>query len=203
MSTNIVTVLTIIGKASVQVEEACSEILNRKKKPKKRDLSLGSDDWTAEDHKALENLCENLLNIASQLPVVYYSQYLDGWSMCDSRWFFLEWPDGIRRQIYGDDYGLVYYPQSICNSILEQLKKIKRRRNVVAENRMYNDRLREAIDAASWIKAPFVVVAFSKCLGGSRLDDEIEASQNQEIDLHAVKPSDKPPSGRLTFGVNF
>ncbi|MGO8752406.1 MAG: hypothetical protein ACLQNE_41230 [Thermoguttaceae bacterium] len=182
MSTSLVHLLTIVGTASQEVEAACNEMLGRR--IERAPNEFGSDDWSERDHKDLEEFCVHLLDGAHELPVLYYAQYLDAWSVADSRYCcLLEWPDGIRRQVYGSSYGLAFYPSCHCDALLAQIKKMRRTKafRTQTEDRWYLEHLKAATEAALWLQAPFLVVSISQCLGPSRDDDEIEAALDKPI----------------------
>jgi hypothetical protein len=180
MSTSVVHLLTIIGKASQDVEAACRDLLDRRVA---RSPGYGSDDWSAEDHTDIESFCVRLISAAYELPVLYYAQYIDAWSVADSRYRLVDWPDGQRLQVCGSNYGLVFYPSQYRESFLSQIKKRRQTRlyRKQAEYRWYFDHLNEAIQAAGWLQAMSLVVSISRCLGASRHDDEIKAALHLPI----------------------
>jgi hypothetical protein len=184
MSTSLVHVLTIVGKAAQDVEAACNELLGRR--IERSSNSFGTDDWSDRDHKDIVKFCTQLLDAVRDLPVLYYAQYLDAWSVADSRFFLLEWPDGRRRQICGANYGMVFYPSRQRDALLAQIKKKRRTKlyRTQTEDRRYLDHLKDAIEDALWLEAPFLVVSISQCLGPSRQDDEIKAA----LDLPIRRP---------------
>ena len=188
MSTSLVHFLTIVGEASQDVETACNELLGRRveRSPK----SFGSDDWSGRDHKDIEEFCLHLLDTALNLPVLYYAQYLDAWTVADWRFSLLEWSDGRRLQICGAGYGIAYYPSGQCDSLLAQIKKKQRTKlyRTQTEDRWYVDHLKDAIETALWLEAPYLVVSISQCLGPSREDDEIKAALNLPIGRGTSSP---------------
>jgi len=188
MSTSLIHVLTVIGKGAREVEATCEELLSRR--TERHSNCYASEDWSEVDHRGIAGLCLALINAARNLPVVYYAQYLDGWSVADSRFGLLEWSDGRKRQICGDTFGLAFYPAPICQDLLAQMKRIRRRRHYrnQAEDRWFLERIREAIDAALWLEVPFLVVSISQCLGPSRHDQEIRAALDTTIGLAKLTP---------------
>ena len=183
MSTSIVHVLTVIGKAATEVEAACVELLGRRIESDSK--NEGSFDWSAADHQALEDLCVALIRASRELPVLYCAQYLDCWTVADSRFCILDWPDERRRQIYGSAYGLAFYPSKFSLDLLTQIKKCRRRRfyRNQSEDRWFLDQMKEAIEAALWLESPFLTVSISECLCPSRHDEEIKASLKKSIVL--------------------
>ena len=181
MSTSVVHLLTIIGKASQDVEAGCRDLLDRR--VARSPNGYGSDDWSAEDHTDIESFCVRLISAAYELPVLYYAQYIDAWSVADSRYRLVDWPDGQRLQVCGSNYGLVFYPSQYRESFLSQIKKRRQTRlyRKQAEYRWYFDHLNEAIQAAGWLQAMSLVVSISRCLGASRHDDEIKAALHLPI----------------------
>jgi hypothetical protein len=119
------------------------------------------------------------------LPVLYDAQYLDAWSVGDSRFWLLEWPDGKRKRLSGDNYGVAFYPSRHCDFFLTQIKKKQRTKmyRTQTEDRWYLNHLSDAIECALWLQAPFLVVAIGEYLDGSRHDDEIKAA----LDLPLVR----------------
>jgi hypothetical protein len=184
MATSLVHVLTIIGKAAEEVEAVCEEMLGRR--IQQRATSYGSTDWTARDHEDLNRLCTGLVNAARKLPILYYAQYLDSWSVADARFQPVKWLDGRRRQICGSHHGLVFYPSKFAQDFIEQIGRLRNSQiyQNQTEDRWYLDRLKEAIDAALWLQARFLVVSFSEVIGPSRDDDEIRAALEASIGLN-------------------
>ena len=183
MSTNLIHVLTIVGTGARQVEDACEALLRRRRV--RRDNGYGSDGWSKADHKRIQVLCDALISAAHELPVLYSAQYLDSWSVADSRFEMLKWPDRRRRQLCGDANGLVFYPSAFRANLLRQIERLRRTKRYRSqeEARWFVDQVREALRAPEWLKAPFLVVAISQCLGGSRLDEEIRAALTKPIRL--------------------
>jgi hypothetical protein len=196
MSTSIVHVLAVIGKGAEQVESACEELLGRRKE--RHPKEYGSDDWSEQDHKDIEKFCAALVRASRELPVLYYAQYLDSWSVGDMQFRLLEWPDGKRRQIGGSNFGVVFYPSRYSNEFLAQIKRWRRRRvyRNQAEDRWYLDHIREAIEDALWLDSSFLVVSISECIDASRQDEEIRESLDKPIDLTQSKSS--PTNARNT-----
>ncbi len=180
MSTSLVHAFTVIGKGAGEVEAACEELLGRRvvREPN----AYGSEDWSEADHKAIEGLCTSLINAARELPVVYYAQYLDSWSVANSPFSLLKWPDGRRRYICGDSHGLVFYPSEFYRDLLEQIKRFRRRRfyRDQAEDRWFLQQMREALDCGLWLETPSLVVSINEPLGPSEVE-EIEAAVNLSI----------------------
>lgn len=183
MSTNLVHVLTVIGKAARQVHAACEELLGRR--VERHPKSYGSEDWSEAHHKAIEEFSLSLINTAPDLPILYYARYLDSWDVADSRFSLLQWPDGRRRQICGDLFGLVFYPSEFCQSLLAQIKTLRRKKLYRKQYiyRWFLDHVREALLSALWLEAPFLVVSISQCLGPSRDDEQIRQSLDLAMPL--------------------
>src|SRR5262249_27256619 len=122
---------------------------------------------------------------ACDLPVLYYAQYLDSWDVADSRFRLLKWRDRRSRQIFGSMFGLVFYPSRFCEDLLSQIKSYRKTRiyRDQSEDRWFLDHMQEAINAALWLKAPFLVVSISECLGPSRDNEEIQAALNAALGL--------------------
>jgi hypothetical protein len=173
MSTSLVHVLTVIGDGASATEAACEELLSRRIECDEG--AYGSDDWSKEDHRVIEALCRSLIGAAHSLPIVYYSRYLDGSTVADSRFSLLQWPDERRRQISGDWFGVAFYPSQFREDLLAQISKCRRRRHYrdQNENRWYLEQLREALSFATWVESPSLVVSISQVLGPSRGDEEI------------------------------
>jgi hypothetical protein len=192
MSTSLVHILTVIGKAAVDVEAACENMLGGRVERHSRNYGYGSDDWSEADQKAAQRLSSALINAAPELPIVYYAQYLDSWSVADSRFRLLDWPDGRKRQICGDMFGMVFYPSEFCQALLTQIKRLRRRKlyRDQAEDRWFLDHMREALQAALWLEKPFLVVSISKWLGPSRQDEEIRAALDLPIELKQLRMED-------------
>jgi hypothetical protein len=181
MSTSLVHVLTIIGKGAIEVEAACQELLARR--IQQHPTGHGSSDWTENDHQALEQLCMSLVNASRNLPVLYYAQYLDPWTVADSRFHLLQWPDARRLHICGSTFGLAFYPSRFSHDFLEEIEKLRHAEfyHSQAEDRWYLDHVKEAIDTALWLEDKFLVVCISECIGPTRHDEEIKASLDSSI----------------------
>ncbi len=181
MSTSLVHTLTIIGIGAIQIETACDELLGRRVKRSPR--SHGTDDWSESDRKDIEGLCTTLIGAARSLPVVYYAEYLDSWDVANSRFRSLPWPDGKKREICGSGFGMAWYPSRHAEAFLTQIKRLRRSKlyREQAEDRWFVDHIKEALEVARWLQAPFLVVAISQCLGPSRLDEEIKKALDMPI----------------------
>ena len=124
MSTNIVHVLTAIGDQSAWVEAGCDSLLE--KRVEQDPKSYGTDDWSDRDRQEIDEFCKTLI-ASGDLPILYYATYLDGWSMAGQQHGLLEWPDGVWRQICGDEHDLAYYPFTFRDDLLSQIKAARRR----------------------------------------------------------------------------
>ena len=84
------------------------------------------------------------------------------------------WPDGRRRHICGDQFGLVFYPSAFCQELLAQIRAFRKRRlyREQSEDRWFIDHIFEALHSALRLEAPFLIVSISQCLGPSRYNDE-------------------------------
>jgi hypothetical protein len=189
MSTSLVHVLTVIGRGAQEVEATCDELLGRR--VERHPAGYGSGNWTDSDHADIERFCVTLTNAARQLPVLYYAQYLDSWSVGWSQFRLLRCADGVRRQICGSDFGVVYYPSRFCADLLAQVQKWRRKRAYrdQAEDRWYLDHVKEALAVGLNMQVPFLVVSVSQGLGGSRYREEILAALDRAFNL-TEKPGD-------------
>ena len=72
-----------------------------------------------------------------------------------------------------------------CGDLLAQIKRLCSRRvyRHQSEDRWFLDQMREALEAALSLEAPFLVVSISECLGGTRHDNEIKAAIEKSMDL--------------------
>jgi hypothetical protein len=183
MSTSLVHILTIVGNGAGEAEAACEELLGRQveRHPKR----YGSDDWSERDHEDIAAFCQTLVRVARELPVVYYAQYLDGWSVANSMFRLLQCPDGKRRWVCGDQFSFVFYPSIFSQYFLSAIKRMRRTKmyRTQAEDRWYLDRVSEATESALWLRAQFLVVSVSECIGGSRLDEDLKAALETPIAL--------------------
>jgi len=181
MSTNLIHVLTAIGESAAEIQAACDDLLGRR--VEREPGCRCSEDWPPGDREAADRLCQTLIAAALDLPIVYHAAYVDGWNTADQRFHLLDWPDGATRHIYGDDHGLAYYPGAFRESLLAQIKTARRRKfyRDQREDRWYLDHIHDAIDSASWLRAPFLVVSISRFLGPSRYDEDIEAALGSRL----------------------
>jgi len=182
MSTSLVHVLTVIGKGAVQVEAACEELLSRRVA---RGPGYGSLDWTDRDHEDLEHLCVALINAARNLPVLYYAQYLDPWTVGNSMFQLMKYSDGRMRRICGSDFDLVFYPSRFSKEFLHEIDRWRQTEDYrkQSEDRWYLDHVGEAIASVLWLDGRFLVLSISETLGASRLDDEVQAALEVPIQL--------------------
>ena len=156
MSTNLVHVLTAIGDYAGEVEAACDALLA--KRVEQEPECYGTEDWSDGDRREIDAFCKPLIAAAHELPILYYAAYVDGWSMAGQQHHLLEWPDGLRRQICGNEHDIAYYPSAFRDDLLSQIKTARRRKfyRTEIEVRWYLDHVHDAIDAALWLKAPFL-----------------------------------------------
>jgi hypothetical protein len=203
MSTNLVHVLTVIGKAAGEVEVACEELLGRRVEFDPN--CYGSEDWSESDHRAIADFCSSLINAATDLPVIYYARFLDTWTVADSRFWLLEWPDGRRRQVCGESFGFAFYPSEFSQGLLAQIRAFRRRKlyRNQSEDRWFLDQMREALHSALWLEARFLVVEISQCLGASRHDDEIRAALNWSIEQTSPDCKRGTPSRRVSAALDW
>ncbi len=189
MSTSLVHVLTVIGKGAKQVEAACEELRGRR--VERHTQRYGSDDWSERDHRDIDDLCVALLRASRKLPVYYYAQYLDSWSIASSMFSLLEWPDGMKRLIYGSAFNLAFYPSRYSQEFLAQIKRRRRTKlyRTQVEDRWYLDRVKEAFEGTLWLERKFVVASIDEWIEGSRHDDDIKAALESPIDLTESKSS--------------
>jgi hypothetical protein len=121
-----------------------------------------------------------LIEASRDLPFLYGASYIDGNFMY---FHLLEWPDDKTRLICGDPFSIAFYPSLFCEDILTQIKSDRRckfyREN--QENRWYLERIKDAIESALWLQAPFLVVSISQCLGPTRYDEEIKAALKSHV----------------------
>jgi hypothetical protein len=183
MSTSLVHILTVIGRGAADAEAACEELLCRR--IQRRPRSYGSEDWTERDYKDIEHLCQALVKAARKLPVHYYAQYLDPWTVADSIFGLLKWPDGRRRQICGACFGLAFYPSRFAHEVLAEIEGLRLTEvfRSQAEDRWFLEHVKEAIDSALWLRDRFLVVCVSEVIGPSRHDDEVKAALELPLGL--------------------
>jgi hypothetical protein len=190
MSTNLIHVFTIIGSAASELEAVCDQLVSKRKTADP--ACFASDDWSRKDQKKFSLLCQKLIRSSRRLPVMYYAQYLDAWSVANSRFSLLKWDDGKRRQISAPDFGMVFYPTEFCKSIVAQVRGRQRTKlyRTQSEDRWYLDHMVEAAKANSWLKAERLVVSISEYIGeGSRDDDTIKAALNAPLKVNVEKAS--------------
>lgn len=199
MSTNLLHILTAIGDGAAEIQAVCDDLLG--KRVQQEPGCRSTEDWSDRDREATDRFCEALIGSARELPILYYASYVDGWNTADQRFHLLEWPDGAMRQIYGDDYGVAYYPGTFREALLAQIKTARRRKYYrdQPEDRWYLEHINDAIESASWLQAPILVVAISQFLGPSRYNEEIEAALKSRI-LRPQTDADRPKRQRSWRG---
>jgi hypothetical protein len=178
VSTQRIHYLTVIGETAIALEEACEMLLARKIPPDAPG-SRCSHDWPDDDRPRIRALCQSLVNLAGQPPVVYYSQLVDGYGMGVGLmgWQRDEWPDGRPRDLYEANWGLTYFPSSIAPAILEALDRMRRKKTYRSEKGGWPhiDHLRAAMHAL-FVEPPFLTMVINECLGPSWMDAEAKAS---------------------------
>lgn len=175
MSTSLVHFITVAGRASLDLEVACTELLTRRNP--RLSASYGSDDWTGEDHQDIAHFCTDLIDATRELPVFYHAQYLDAGSIGLYLSDQLKSLDGKRRLVCGSGYHFAFFPSEHHGTLLTQIRKMRRRSfyRQQRETRWFLEHLYEAIDTVLWLECPFLVVAIDQVLGPSRWDEELKA----------------------------
>jgi hypothetical protein len=171
MSTSKVFVLKIIGPEASAAAAECSRLaaLRRPRDPH----GLGSDDWSSEDQHAIDAFCENLLKGRDDLPIVYYAEYLDAWSVAGSS---LQWvtPRGHTGRLWSDTWNVWYHALPDRGALARRVSKVVRCKayRSDAESRWLLNQVDEAARYAAQFNRPALVVALIRTIGPSRGDDE-------------------------------
>lgn len=117
-----------------------------------------------------DEFVEKLRANAHHLPVVYYSEWVDHWSMGD-----LIPGLGVEsaREVVGKQYVICLHELPV------EARKHKIGESLTQECKWLRARIREASDAWEPICSRSVIIVAREVLGGSVLDDELETSANQ------------------------
>jgi hypothetical protein len=193
MSTQRIHYLTVIGDTAVELEAACDALLARMLPEEEPVWKYGrgrsSDDWSEEDQQRIAALCQSLLEASTRPPVVWYSQFVDGYGMglAYYGWGRRPWPDGKVRDLYEANWTLTYFPSAIAPAILSEIDKIRRKKEYRAARGGLPtiDHLRTALTCV-FSDPPAITIVISECLGASWMDDDVHASRGKPLPLPAL-----------------
>jgi hypothetical protein len=179
------------------LEAACESILARR--PAAEVSSARGrvfDDYTPGVQARIDSLCRSLIEAADALPVVHHATHVDGWSMAHDGLMALDWPDGRARAIATMGLGVAIYPASQADAFLAQAAKARRRRGAARLRARfwawYPNAVATAFTAGQFFNVDYVVAVVTECLGGSREDYEIAASQSTLVP--GIKPQRGDPA---------
>lgn len=182
MSTQRYHFLTLIGRSAVDLEAACESILAYR--GDKQDPFGGVfNDYSPAVQARIDALCRCLIDAADTLPVVHHATQVDGWAKSNYALSRFPWPDGRNRAIGTMFDGVAFYPMRQATALLAQAAKARRR--AVRRGRRfessYEDAIATAIEAGISYKFDYAVAVVTECLGPSREDSQIAASQATTI----------------------
>ncbi len=169
MATQRITIAKIAGEAGMAVVE---QFRKWAAAPTTQDLSLWDpEQWPASVRQEVDRFAVRLRLHAADLPVLYFCEWIDRWSMFD---LFLDlrpneaaWP----LSVYANQF------EAFCYALPNDEALIRRRaqqEHQFQETSWFVTRLCEAIEA--WGSVAAALVVLREVSGGSALDREIEAS---------------------------
>jgi hypothetical protein len=135
----------------------------------------GPEQWPDSVRQEIDRFVETLRTHAAILPILYYTEWVDMWSMGDVFGHRLNTSRDCRpTQLYGIRY------EVYCHE-LAQLRRLNSSSSLIDahasdETRWYFARLKEAADAWAPLVDRAVVLVIRQSLGGLVEDHEIEAS---------------------------
>jgi hypothetical protein len=195
MSTQRYHFLTIVGRSARELEAACEAILARRPAGAARGNGMWLfNDYTPAVQVRIDGLCQSLIDAADALPVVHHATHVDGWAAGNHGLMSLPWPDGRSRAIGTMGLGVAIYPAPQADAFLKQAAKARRRgaRKASGFWAWYPNAVATALEAGRTFKLDYTVAVVTECLGGSREDYEIEASQATLI--AGIKPGRGNPA---------
>ena len=120
------------------------------------------DGWHDNVRQAVDVFCEGLRAHGSELPVVYFSEWVDRWLMGDD----VPGPEAVSG----------CRCEAACTPSADLANWARRLGNQHQEHRWLVRRLREATQAWQPLSGATVVVVAREVLGGSATDEEVTAS---------------------------
>jgi hypothetical protein len=112
------------------------------------------------------------------LPVVYFSEHVDQWSMGD--FFRACLPDGSNKQVvFADRFELACYSLPDDDRLADDLKETLKRANLrkhPQEEHWFRVRLQEAVRAREPLGAEALLVVFREVLDATVSDIEVQES---------------------------
>jgi hypothetical protein len=174
-----VAIAKIGGEASKKIRSLLSELAAARKVVD--DLEWSMDQWQSFDRLKIDQFAEYLLAHACSLPVVYYVEWSDYWSMGDIFHYWLKPPGGFTPIIlHGNKFEVFAYALPDDNFLARHLEGIKHQQ--FDEYDLLKTRLLEAVRSWDRIVNQSIIVLLREVFGGIITDEELLNSMNQDHD---------------------
>ena len=182
MATQRITVATIAGRAG---EVVVGRFRDWSAARDRRDPSLWApEQWPEPSRRAAEAFAVRVREHGYALPVVYFSEYLDAWSMGDvfERWLAPSGGNELLR-IHADRFELFCYPlpddEALARSLQEALRPHSLHERAASEYLWFLGRLLEAEEACVTVEGTAALVVLRAVLGRTRLEEEVAVAAGQ------------------------
>jgi|GEM_PF-7073371 len=172
MSTSRVQVFGVIGQTAIDLQNRLETLLIENQ--------LGEEEAYAPNAQLVDDLADRLASICYQLPIVYFSEYVDDWSVADSQFHLLSEVGSGDRICRGQCCSMVYFPRADSESLLGEIRSLKTEsfyKNQCCD-RWFLQHTEEAIGRC-FSYEHHLIVAVSRFLEPSRYDDLIRPWLNQ------------------------
>jgi hypothetical protein len=173
MSTSIIHVLKLIGPSAIEIADKLDRLQRRRKVIST--AGFKDFDWGPASQQAIEQLCERLIKTRYELPIAYYAQYVDSWSVAGSQMMWLRSERRrYRDRIWTNDWSLWYHRLPDQGWLKRRVSSVRRKSGHRSndEMRWHVERVAEAAEYAEPFNRPALVLSMANSIGGSRHDDE-------------------------------
>ena len=141
---------------------------------------VSGEQWPAEIRRQVDEFAARLRAECHVLPVVYFNEHIDAWSMGD---FFRDcFPEGSNtRVVFGDQFEVACYSLPDDNRLADALKdalKLENVRKQPREEQCFRVRLQEAMRASgnNFLSEEALLVVLRQVLDVTRSDIEVRQS---------------------------
>jgi hypothetical protein len=179
MATQRITVATVVGRSG---EAVVGRFRDWSAARDRRDPGLWApEQWPERSRRAADRFAALVREHGYALPVVYFSEHLDAWSMGDvfERWLAPSGGNELLR-IHADRFELFCYPlpddEVLARSLREALRPQSLHERAASELLRFLGRLLEAEEACATVEGSAALVVLREVLGGTRLDEEVAAA---------------------------
>lgn len=173
-----VTVAKIAGKASRSVARAFHRWSEARTPCREEPSLVQPSQWPESCRREMKRLADQLREHATQLPIVFYNEHVDMWSMGDV--FAMAFPKNgnlLSEVESNDGLSLLCYELPDGNALDEHMRR-KLRRHSFWETVSYFRVVQAAASSWEGLIDHAVIVVVRSVLGGSVLDKEVRAAQD-------------------------